>query len=146
MKVGTTADRIVIEFDFRKNLEQVWAALTSPDAIAAWWGESVSLMPKAGGAFREEWTDETGRRIVTSGFVSRYEPPELLELSWADDDWPHSTHVALILEPLDDAKTLLRLEHRGWSGLPAESRQRLIEQHAAGWHHRLRALEAYLGR
>ena len=35
MKVGTTADRIVIEYDFRKNSRDVWAALTSPEAIGA---------------------------------------------------------------------------------------------------------------
>jgi uncharacterized protein YndB with AHSA1/START domain len=146
MKVGTTADRIVIEYDFAKPREQVWAALTSPGSISVWWGDNVSLMPKVGGAFREEWKNDAGRTVVTSGFVSRYEPPEMLELSWADDDWPNATHVALILEPLGEAKTLLRLEHRGWSGLPAEKRQPLIEKHAAGWHHHLRDLEAYLGR
>lgn len=146
MKVGTTADRILIDYDFSQTRERVWAALTSAEAIAAWWSDDVSLMPTAGGAFREEWTDETGRKIVTSGFVSHYEPPEMLELSWADDDWSHTTHVSLILEPLSETKTLLRLEHRGWAGLPADRRQALIEQHAAGWHHHLRSLEAYLGR
>jgi uncharacterized protein YndB with AHSA1/START domain len=146
MKVGTTADRILIEYDFGKHPKQVWAALTSPEAIAGWWGDHVSLTPKTGGAFREEWVDEAGREVVTSGVVNRCEAPELLEFSWADDDWPHATHVALILEPLSAEKTRLRLEHRGWSGLPAEKQQRLIEKHAAGWHHHLRALEAYLER
>jgi len=146
MKVGTTVDRIVIEIDFRKKPDEVWAALTSPDAIAAWWGGHVSLSAQAGGAFREEWTDEAGRKVITSGTVSRSQPPELLELSWADEGWPHETRVAFILEPVSEEKTLLRLEHRGWSGLPADKQQPLIEQHKAGWHHHLRALEAYLGR
>lgn len=146
MKVGTTADRIVIEYDIGKSSRDVWTALTSPEAIVHWWGEHVSLEPKAGGAFREEWTDETGRKVVTSGIVNRFEPPEFLELSWADEDWPHPTHVSMTVEPLAEAKSMLRLDHRGWSALPADRRQRLIEQHAAGWHHHLRDLEAYLGR
>jgi uncharacterized protein YndB with AHSA1/START domain len=146
MKVGTTADRIVIEYDFRKNSRDVWAALTSPEAIGAWWGGDVRLEPKAGGAFREEWIDGTGRKVVTIGTVNRFEPPELLELSWADEDWPQATQVSMNVEPVADAKTVLRLDHRGWSVLPADRRQQLIEQHAAGWHHHLRNLEAYLGR
>jgi uncharacterized protein YndB with AHSA1/START domain len=146
MKVGTTADRIVIEIDFRKGPEEVWSALTSPEAIAAWWGKHVSFAPRAGGAFRQEWTDEAGRTVITSGIVSRSERPELLELSWANEDWPHETRVAFILEPMSEERTLLRLEHRGWSGLPADRQEQLIEQHKAGWHHHLRALEAYLGR
>jgi uncharacterized protein YndB with AHSA1/START domain len=146
MKVGTTADRIVIEYEIGKAPQQIWAALTAPEAIASWWGAHVSLDAKAGGAFREEWTDETGRRVVTSGTVNRFEPPEFLELSWADEDWPHATQVSMILDPAAETRTLLRLEHRGWSGLPAEKRQRLIEQHVADWHHHLRDLEAYLVR
>ncbi|WP_114943166.1 SRPBCC family protein [Microvirga calopogonii] len=146
MKVGTTADRIIIEYDIRQAPQRIWAALTAPDAITAWWGGHVSLDAKAGGSFREEWTDEMGRRVVTTGTVSRCEPPEFLELSWADEDWPQSTQVSMVLDPVAETKTLLRLEHRGWSVLPADRRQRLIEQHAAGWHHHLRDLEAYLGR
>jgi uncharacterized protein YndB with AHSA1/START domain len=72
MKVGTTADRIVIEYDMGKDPQQIWAALTAPEAIASWWGAHVSLDAKAGGAFREEWTDETGRKVVTSGTVNRF--------------------------------------------------------------------------
>lgn len=146
MKVGTTADRIVIEYDFRAGPEQVWSALTSKDAVSAWWGGHVTLEPRTGGAFREEWTDEAGRKVVTTGTVQRLEPPELLEFSWADDDWPQPTQVIISLEPASDVKTMLRLEHRGWPALPGDARQQLIERHAAGWHHHLRALEAYLGR
>lgn len=146
MKVGTTADRIVIEYDIRQAPQQIWAALTAPEAIASWWGDHVRLDARAGGAFREEWTDETGRTVVTSGTVSRFEPPEFLEMSWADEDWPQATQVSMVLDPVTETKTLLRLEHRGWSVLPADRRQQLIERHAAGWHHHLRDLEAYLGR
>jgi len=71
MKVGTTADRIVIEYDIRQAPQQIWAALTAPEAIASWWGDHVHLDARAGGTFREEWTDETGRTVVTSGTVNR---------------------------------------------------------------------------
>ena len=67
-------------------------------------------------------------------------------MSWADEDWPQATRVSMILDPVAETKTLLRLEHCGWSVLPADRRQQLIERHTAGWHHHLRDLEAYLGR
>ena len=146
MKVQTTDDRLLIEVELAVPREQAWAALTSPAAIAIWWGEHVRLSAHAGGKLREDWTDAAGRNVATTGVVTRCEPPTLLEMTWSDDDWPGETRVLFVLDEHDDDRSSLRLEHRGWEALPAERRRSLIDAHALGWRRHMRSLCAYLER
>ena len=144
MRVETSDDRLLIEIELAVPVGQVWAALTSPAAICAWWGDYVRMDPRVGGTLREEWADASGREVVTAGVVTRLDPPTLLEMTWADDDWPGETTVRFALATPDGGGTLLSLEHRGWHALPADRRRRLIDEHAAGWRHHVRSLRSYL--
>ncbi len=146
MTVQTTDDRLFVETEFAVPVEQVWAALTSPAAVAEWWGDHVRFAPQVGGELREQWTDASGQEIVTTGVVTRWDPPSSLEMTWADDDWPGETQVLFTLEERDGSRSILRLEHRGWQALPAERRRRLIDEHAAGWCRHLESLGSYLQR
>ena len=146
MRVETTDDRLLVETELAVPVEQVWAALTSPAAIADWWGDHVRFAPEVGGELREQWTDASGRDIVTTGVVTRWDPPRSLEMTWADDDWPSETQVLFTLKERDGDRSILRLEHRGWQALPAERRRRLIDEHAAGWRRHMESLDAYLQR
>ena len=146
MRMQTTDDRLRIVAEIAVPVERVWIALTSPDAISAWWGDHVQLAPRVGGALREAWTDASGRPVATTGVVTRCEPPTLLQLTWSDDDWPAETHVRFALQKLADDRSSLVLEHWGWEALPAQHRRRLIEEHAAGWARHLQALRSYLER
>ena len=146
MRVQTTDDRLLIEIEWAVPVEQVWAALTSPTAVAEWWGDHVHFVPQVGGELREEWTDAAGREIVTTGVMTRWDPPRSLEMTWSDDDWPGETKVLFTLEERDGDRSILRLEHRGWQALPAERRRRLIDEHAAGWRRHLESLGSYLQR
>ncbi len=146
MRVQTTDDRLLIETELAVPVERVWAALTSPAAVSEWWGDHVRLAPYVGGELREHWTDASGRRIVTTGVVTRCDPPTSLEMAWSDDDWPGETNVLFTLRARDGDRSMLRLEHRGWHALPAERRRTLIEEHAAGWRRHMRSLRAYLQR
>ena len=66
------------------NLQQVFEALSDPQALAAWFAEYVEIEPRVGGAFRF-WGRHTygvpGREQATQT-VLRFEPPELLAFSW----------------------------------------------------------------
>jgi uncharacterized protein YndB with AHSA1/START domain len=146
MRVETDGQRIVLEIALPVLPERVWAALVSPEAVAAWWGDHVRLVAEPGGELRERWRDGSGREVVTAGTVQRCEPPRLLETSWADDDWPGETVVRFGLRAAAGGGCVLRLEHAGWENLPAERRRELIEAHAAGWGGHLRSLAAYLKR
>jgi uncharacterized protein YndB with AHSA1/START domain len=130
--------RDVIRFERRipHPVERVWAALTSPRELIAWWGDAeVDL--REGGRFAMRWlnTDDEGRSVVMEATITRLEPPRLLETEG-------DMHGVLRweLEP-DGGGTLLRFSST--LELPEEFRTQTI----AGWHYHLDALaEALEGR
>jgi uncharacterized protein YndB with AHSA1/START domain len=63
-------------------IERVWAALTEPDQLLAWWGDAdVDLVE--GGRFTVRWlnTDDRGNSPVMHATITRLDPPRLLETS-----------------------------------------------------------------
>jgi uncharacterized protein YndB with AHSA1/START domain len=91
-----TADGIVeqapdgsttVRFDrrLRHPVERVWEALTDPDELRSWWGDT-KLEPVEGGLFQLRWrnTDENGHVATLDGTITTIDPPRLLEIS---ADW-----------------------------------------------------------
>lgn len=138
-RIGTsvTPDRVRVTADLPCALEQAWCLLTTPDRIARWWGTHVAFEPRLGGKIREEWTDDD-RAVVTTGEVTRWEPPARLEYHWADDLWPGHTTVSFHLVKARTG-TRLVLEETGWEALPVRTRPELIQAHAEQWSY-------YMGR
>src|SRR5436853_345373 len=63
-------------------IERVWAALTEPDQLLAWWGDAdVDLVE--GGRFTMRWlnADDQGNSPVMHATITRLDPPRLLETS-----------------------------------------------------------------
>ena len=141
--VHTDDDALVLAIALAAPPARVWSALTEPAQIHAWWGDYVTLDARPGGRFVERWTLPGGSGVTTMGTVTRVEPEKLLELNWADEDWPASTTVRFEIEPLATG-CRLRVEHRGWTALPAGERGEVMEDHAAGWTRHLKSLAAYL--
>jgi uncharacterized protein YndB with AHSA1/START domain len=109
--------------------------------MTRWWGDHVTLEAKPKGKLVERWSKE-GRQIVTSGEVTRCHPPSVLEMTWADDDWPGDTKVTFHLSRNENA-TRLVLEHSGWHVHPDVKRHSLIDAHAAGSSQYMKALADY---
>ncbi|MGI9484488.1 MAG: SRPBCC family protein [Geminicoccaceae bacterium] len=121
--------------------EEIWELITEQRHLEAWFGPHVSLDARLGGAFREVWSQD-GRQIVTSGQVEQFEPPRRIVWSWADDDWPVSTQLALELRK-GPAGTSLQLYHAGWNASECPRGDELRDAHEAGWRHHLQNLERY---
>ena len=141
MNIETTNDTIRIEVDLPVPPRRAWALLTEKPHITSWWGDHVDLQARAGGKLLETWAD--GRRqVLTSGEVTRCDPPWALEMTWGDDDWPGDTTVAFHLSERGEG-THLVLDHRGWSVHAAGKRKELIDGHARGWSQSLARLAEY---
>ncbi len=123
--------------------ETVWAALTQPERIAAWWGDYVSLEARLGGALSEVWRDEDGREVITAGRIETFEPPHRLSLTWKDMDWPAETRVTFRIEKDGDG-AVLTLSHEGWDGFAAAG-PALRKAHETGWRHHMDSLATLLG-
>jgi uncharacterized protein YndB with AHSA1/START domain len=136
-------DTLVLAIALSASAARIWAALTDPREIHAWWGDYVSLDARPGGRFVERWTDQGGSGVTTSGVVIRAVPERLLELTWADEGWSATTTVIFEIEPLASG-CRLRLEHSGFAALPADEREELMEDNAAGWTRHLKSLAAHL--
>ena len=141
MNVETTDDVIRIEVDLPVPPERAWTLLTEEPHLARWWGDYVSLQARPGGTFRETWSDGV-REVVTSGEVTRCDPPVALEMTWADEDWPGETEVVFHLSE-DRSGTRLTLTHSGWRIHSADKRTELLAGHVRGWSEHLARLATY---
>jgi uncharacterized protein YndB with AHSA1/START domain len=105
--------------------EEVWAAFTEPESIRRWLFADAILEPRVGGRAEFRWGDD-----AAVGVVREWDPPRLLELSWAENET--ASIVRVEIAPAGTG-ALLVLDH---SNLTASSAVGL----GAGWHSHLVAL------
>jgi len=124
------ADHAILRFErrFRQPVDRVWAAITEPGELEAWWGR-VDVDLRAGGSMRIDWLNSD---VTMDATITELDPPRLLEI----EGEPHGT-LRFELEPDGDG-TLLRLTTR--SEIPDEFRSKVL----AGWHFHLDALQDFL--
>jgi uncharacterized protein YndB with AHSA1/START domain len=109
-------------------VERVWAAITDPDEIEAWWGRAtVDLCP--GGAMRIEWLNGD---VTMPATITELDPPHVLEI----EGEPHG-RLRFELESDGDG-TVLRFIAR--SPVPDD----FLSKVQAGWHFHLDVLEDFL--
>jgi uncharacterized protein YndB with AHSA1/START domain len=130
--IQPTSEGCVLRFvrDLGHPAEDVWAALTDPDARAAWFFAG-RLEPTPGGVVDLR---DSGSGIL--GRVLAAEPPWLLEFTWASDDAPGETVVRFELAQAPGGCTLTFTHTVGADAHP--------DRLAAGWHTLLDALPGHL--
>lgn len=64
-------------------VQRVWAAVTEPEQLAAWFPSAVRMQPQVGGRI-----DFTGDPYAedTTGTVLVYDPPHQLAYTWGEDE------------------------------------------------------------
>ena len=134
--VGRTNDgRYVIDFERRLDhpVERVWAALTRPDELIAWWGDA-NVELSEGGYFNVRWlnTDDEGNSAEMQATIAKLVPERLLVL---DGDM----HGRLRWELTPDGEGTL-LSFRSTVELEPE----FLTKVPAGWHFHLDALAEHL--
>lgn len=117
-------------------IQTVWKVLTHTQL---WW-EGMTLEPKLDGTFQEMWDDGEEEKI-TSGKVLKFDAPNLLELSWKDEEWPDYTIVTFSLKSLNEDETELSFTHNGWEIFSPQVAEKLIKEHIHGWEFHLEELQ-----
>ena len=123
---------------------KVWAAITTPEGLSAWFGDKATIDLRPGGA--AEMTFRSG--LTVDMRVERVEEPTVFGFTWrlpdlpADD--PRRTYVEFTLEA-NGAGTRLRVVETGFAQLPDDSRRTTYDSHAQGWASELGELAGYLG-
>jgi len=140
------------EIAIRAPIERVWHFVgTQEGSLARHQAErrpghvdyqAETLEARVGGRYELRGVYEgTPFRIL--GEVLAYDPPQLLALSWREEQWSIETLVRFRLHE-DAGYTHLTVIHNGFEHLPSESRERILKEYEAGRKRGLDVLKALL--
>lgn len=136
-------DRIERTMELAHPPAKVWAALTTPEGLSAWFGEKAAIEARPGGL--AQMTFNSG--LTVDMRVERIEEPTVFGFTWRlpdlPDEDPRRTYVEFTLAPIGTG-TRLRLVETGFAQLPDESRRTTYDSHAEGWTSELAELADYL--
>ena len=136
-------DRIERTLEVDHPPRAVWAALTTAEGLAAWFGQEVAIDLRPGGSLRMSWTDGPTSHMR----VERVEEPVVFGFTWQieelPDDDPRRTYVEFTLEP-DGAGTRLTVVETGFAQLPEDAHRKVYDGHTQGWASELGELAGYL--
>jgi uncharacterized protein YndB with AHSA1/START domain len=136
-------DRIERTMELAHPLASVWAALTTAEGLAAWFGEEADIDLRPGGAARMTWAN--GYSVEMR--VERVEEPTVFGFTWQieelPDDDPRRTYVEFTLEPAG-AGTRLTVVETGFAQLPEDTYRKVYDGHVRGWASELGELAGYL--
>ena len=136
-------DRIERTVQIGRPPDQVWAALTTAEGLAAWFGNEATIDLRPGGSARMRWTGgETAEMRV-----ERVEEPRVFGFTWhifgLPEDDPRRTYVEFTLEP-SGSGTRLTVVESGFAQLPEEAHRKAFVGNTDGWAKELGELAAYL--
>jgi uncharacterized protein YndB with AHSA1/START domain len=136
-------DRIERTVELAHPPEKVWAALTTAEGLAAWFGNEATIDLRPGGSARMMWPGGPAADMR----VERVEEPTVFGFTWhifgLPDDDPRRTYVEFTLEPAR-AGTRLTVVETGFAQLPADIHGKAYDGNTEGWASELAELAAYL--
>ena len=136
-------DRIERAVTLHRSPSEVWKALTTAEALGAWFGERATIDLRPGGA--ATMTFEGGMTVDMR--VERVEEPTVFAYTWRLPNLPETdprrTYVEFTLEPDGDG-TILHLVETGFAQLPVDIRRDTFVSHGEGWSRELSELSAYV--
>jgi uncharacterized protein YndB with AHSA1/START domain len=137
-------DRIERTMELAHPPARVWAALTTAEGLAAWFGNEATIDLRPGGLARMTWT---GGEYSAQMRVERVEEPRVFGFTWhifgLPEDDPRRTYVEFTLEPAD-AGTRLTVVESGFAQLPEEAHRKAFDGNTDGWAEELGELADYL--
>ena len=121
----------------------MWAALTTAEGLAAWFGDKATIDLRPGGAASMRWRSG----LTVEMRVERVEEPAVFGFTWhifgLPEDDPRRTYVEFTLEPAG-AGTRLTVVETGFAQLPDDIYRKAYDSNTDGWAKELGELAAYL--
>ena len=136
-------DRIERTVELAHPPARVWAALTTAEGLAAWFGDEASIDLRPGGA---------AQLRCASGYavdmrVERVDEPTVFGFTWQlqelSEDDPRRTYVEFTLEPAGPG-TRLTVVETGFAQLPEDIYRKVFDGHTDGWARELGELAGHL--
>ena len=137
-------DRIERTVQLAHPPERVWAALTTAEGLAAWFGDEAAIDLRPGGTAQMRWANEG---FTAHMRVERVEEPRVFGFTWGiyglPEGDPRRTYVEFTLEPAG-AGTRLTVTESGFAQLPEDAYRKAYDGNTEGWVKELGDLAAYL--
>jgi uncharacterized protein YndB with AHSA1/START domain len=137
-------DRIERTVEIAHPPAKVWAALTTAEGLAAWFGNEAKIDLRPGGSAWMRWHEEG---FTADMRVERVEEPKVFGFTWhiygLPDEDPRRTYVEFTLEPVGEA-TRLTVVESGFAQLSEEGYKKAYEGNTNGWASELGELVDYL--
>lgn len=126
------------------SVERVWLALTAPDELSQWFGDTAEVDLRPGGTMRVGWSEYDA---VAECIVESVEEPSRFCFRWTSGADEHGdvwfTTVCFSLASDGDHTTVTMVES-GLAALPDELHARTVEENSSGWDAELEDLRGYL--
>ncbi|HEY1322729.1 MAG TPA: SRPBCC domain-containing protein, partial [Streptosporangiaceae bacterium] len=123
---------------------RVWAALTTAEGLAGWFGDEAAIDLRPGGAAQMTFGGGHTARMR----VERVEEPAVFGFTWhiygLPEDDPRRTYVEFTLEPVGGERTRLTVTESGFAQLPGDAHRTAYDGNTEGWAKELGELAAYL--
>ena len=136
-------DRIERTIEIAHPLRTVWAALTTADGLAAWFGNEATIDLRPGGVATMSWKE--GHSVEMR--VERVDEPNVFGYTWPlyglPKEDPRRTYVEFTLEP-SGAGTRLTMVESGFAQLSADAHDEAFGGNSKGWVSELDELVSYL--
>ncbi len=144
----TTERQIVESIEIAAPAENVFRALTDPEALMAWWGDPATYPAthwemdlRPGGKWLSRWTNVAeGSEFELGGDVLEVRAPHLLVVSWWDARYPglDRTTVRYEIEPLANGGSRVRVTHSGFDATRVD-----FDDYNGGWSMVLSSLRGH---
>jgi uncharacterized protein YndB with AHSA1/START domain len=137
-------DRIERTIEIAHPPAKVWAALTTAEGLAGWFGDKAAIDLRPGGAAEMTFTEHNHRAEMR---VERVEEPRIFGFTWhingLPEEDPRRTYVEFTLEPVAKG-TRLTVVESGFAQLPDGDHEKAYGGNTDGWAQELGELVAYL--
>ena len=137
-------DRIERTVELAHPPAAVWAALTTAEGLAAWFGNEAEIDLRPGGAAWMRWAEEG---FTAHMRVERVEEPAVFGFTWhifgLPEDDPRRTYVEFTLEA-SGTGTRLTMVESGFAQLSGDAHRTAFDGNAQGWVSELGELVSYL--
>ena len=136
-------DRIERVVEIAHPPAKVWAALTTADGLAGWFGNEATIDLRPGGSAQMKF----GSGHTADMRVERVQEPTVFGFTWhiygLPDDDPRRTYVEFTLEPVGGGTRLTMVES-GFAQLAGDAYRTAYDGNTQGWGSELGELVDYL--
>jgi uncharacterized protein YndB with AHSA1/START domain len=136
-------DRIERTVELAHPPAKVWAALTTADGLAGWFGNEAAIDLRPGGLGWMRWAGG----FAVEMRVERVEEPRVFGFTWPiyglPSDDPRRTYVEFTLESAG-AGTRVTVVESGFAQLPEDAYHKAYDGNTDGWAKELGELADYL--